>query len=168
MKRYGPYIARLGLVFIVALVFTALFNEVTYGQQRESYDRPPQTVTLMIPPGTAQRVAAGERQPEIPEELIFVVGDTLEVINQDTVPHQLGPVWVPAGATGYLNMEKPDRVSYSCSFQNTRYLGIDVRQGTTMGIRLTALVLAAPTLTALLFMYSLVAFPVKAKISNVA
>lgn len=156
-----PYLVRLILIFIVCLVGVALFNEIVFRLQREEHDRSPQTIQLVIPPGAAQQVAAGEPVTEIPEEMVFVVGDVLEVVNQDTVDHQLGPIWVPAGSTGRLNMDKADNLAYSCSFQETRYLGLDVREPTTLSTRLLGLSIAAPTMTALIFIYSLAAWPVK-------
>jgi hypothetical protein len=52
---------------------------------------------------------------------------------------------------------------FQCSFQSTNYLGLDVRQPTTTGTRLAALFLATPTVTVLLYLYSLVAMPLKPK-----
>ncbi len=54
--------------------------------------RPPQEIVLTIPSGTADQVARGEQPPSIPENMVFVVGDTLVVKNDDTVDHKLGPV----------------------------------------------------------------------------
>jgi hypothetical protein len=93
--------------------------------------------------------------------MVFVIGDTLEVVNQDSESHQLGPIWVPPGATGSLVMEDIGKLAYSCSFSSTQYLGLDIRQPTTLGTRLLALSFAAPTMTALIFIYSLAARPIK-------
>ena len=32
----------------------------------------------------------------------FVVGDTLVVKNEDSVEHQLGPLWIPAGSSASM------------------------------------------------------------------
>lgn len=155
-----PYLTRLGLIFVVCLVSVALFNEIVFRLQKEDHDRSPQIIQLVIPVGTAERVATGEPVTEIPSEIVFVVGDVLEVVNQDFVDHELGPIWVPAGSTGRLSMDKADNLAYSCSFQETRYLGLDVREPTTLSTRLLGLSIAAPTMTALIFIYSLAAWPV--------
>jgi len=155
-----PYINRLIIVFLISVVLVALFNEGSYLLQKEKYDRAPQTIELTIPDGTAARVEAGEDVPAIPEEMIFVLGDTLQVTNHDTVSHQLGPIWVPAGGTASLVMKQAQKFAYSCSFATSRYLGLDVRQPTTLGTRLTGLGLAAPTMTALFFIYSVLIFPI--------
>jgi hypothetical protein len=149
------------IVAVISVLFTAAFNEGMYLLLKEKHDRAPQRVALVIPDGTAARVEAGEDVPTIPDEMVFVIGDVLEVKNEDVVAHQLGPIWVPSGASASLLMEKPDHLAFECSFQTTRYLGIDVRQPTTLGTRMMALTLAAPTMAALLFIYSLVLFPIK-------
>lgn len=160
-SKFWPYLKRLLVIFGVSLVLALIINEVSYLLQKDQYDRPPQTIQLVVQPGTAERIAAGEEVPSIPSEMVFVVGDVLEVKNDDNVPHQLGPIWVPSGATGQLVMEKIDKLAYSCSFQTSRYLGLDIRQPTTMGTRFVALALSAPTVTALIFIYSLLVYPVK-------
>lgn len=167
-EKVRPYLKRLIIVMVISVVLTLGFNEVTYLGQKEAYDRPPQTVTLVIPPGTAQRVAAGGSEPGIPAEMIFVVGDMLEVKNEDSVDHQLGPIWVPPGTTGSLVMKEVNNLVYSCSFQPSRYLGIDVREPTTWTIRLIGLALAAPTFGVLAFLYSLLIFPLDKPLKKAA
>lgn len=160
-----PYLVRLVITLLISIVFVGAFNEVTYQFQKEQSDRPPQTVELDIPPGTAQRVAAGQDVPSIPSEMTFVVGDTLLVKNEDSVSHQLGPIWVPPGTIGSLVMGNVNKYSYSCSFQASRYLGIDVTPPTTPGIRLAGMLLGAPTMAVLIYMYGLLIFPIKQKVA---
>jgi len=162
-SKLRPYLVRLAIVAAIALAFAALFNEATFLLQKTPADRAPKSVQIVIPPGTAERIDAGEETPLLPEEMVFVVGDVLEVINQDSANHQLGPIWVPAGATGSLVMNQVERVRYSCSFQSQQFLGLDIRQPVTTATRLTALLMAAPTLGALLFVYSLAAYPIDKK-----
>lgn len=152
---------RLLVLFIISLAAVWVVSEVAFAIQKERYDRPPRQVELVIPAGTSERVAAGEPAPSIPEEMVFVLGDTLLVKNQDTIDHQLGPVWVPPGAQASLVLEEPGKFAYSCSFQPTRYLGLDVRKPTTWGTRLTALGLATPALAFFLFVYSLILRPIR-------
>jgi hypothetical protein len=154
---------RFLLVLGVSLALVLAINEGLYLLSKEEHDRAPQTVQLTIPLGTADLVADGGSVPTIPEEMVFVEGDVLEVINDDKVDHQLGPIWVPSGATGRLVLENANKYAYSCSFAPSRYLGIDVRQATTMGTRLTALGLATPPMAIIIFIYSLLAFPVISK-----
>jgi hypothetical protein len=154
---------RLLVLFGISLAAVWLVSEVAFGLQKEKHDRPPQHVNLVIPAGTFERVEAGQPAPSIPEEMIFVLGDTLVVKNEDSVDHQLGPVWVPAGSQASLVLEQPGKYAYSCSFQPNRYLGLDVRKATTWVTRATALGLATPALAFFLFVYSLVLRPIQPK-----
>jgi len=155
-----PYWVRLLIVLAISVVFAVAFNEAAYLLQKDQYDRAPKTIELVIPAGTAEKVDAGQEVVSIPEEMVFVLGDVLEVVNHDSVSHQLGPVWVPPGSKGTMVMDIAREVSYSCSFSTSRYLGLDIRQPTTLGTRLTGLAISAPTVTVLLFIYSLLVFPV--------
>lgn len=158
---YRPYLIRLAIVMVISTLIAIAVNEGTFLLQREVYDRPPQTFTLVIPAGAGEQVAAGKDPVGVPEEMIFVVGDKLVVVNQDSVAHELGPIYVPPGATGSMVMDVAENLAYSCSFQSDGYLGLDVRRATTLTTRLIGLGLTAPTLGILIFLYSLVALPVK-------
>jgi hypothetical protein len=161
MHQRRPYLFRLLIVSAISLVFALAFNEITFFLQKGPADRSPQTIQLVIPAGTAEMVKAGQDEPTIPNEMTFVVGDVLEVKNEDVVSHQLGPVWVPPGATGKLVMNKEDHEAYDCSFTTHKYLGLDVTAATTFGTRLAALLLTAPTIAVLLFLYSLAIWPIQ-------
>jgi hypothetical protein len=158
---YSPYVIRLAVVALISIAVAFLINEGGYFLQRDKIDRAPKTVQLVIPAGTAELVAQGQPAPGIPEKMTFIVGDVLEVKNEDVQPHQLGPIWVPPGSTGSLVLKEPNRFSFACSFAPDRYLGLDVRQTTGFATRLTGLMISAPTLAIFLFIYSLLVIPVK-------
>ncbi len=158
---FRPYLVRLLITAVISILIVAAISEGAYLLQKEKSDRPPQTVQLIIPAGTSDRVASGEAEPSIPEKMIFVMGDVLEVRNDDSTSHQLGPVWVPPGATGRLELADPNKYSYSCSFAPSKVLGLDVRQPTTLSTRLTALGVAVPPTMAFLFIYGVLVFPIK-------
>lgn len=136
-------------------------SEVAFALLRDSSDHAPQQVELVIPAGTAERVAAGQADPALPPDMVFVVGDTLVVKNEDSASHQLGPVWVPPGASARLALNQADKFSYTCSFQPSRYLGLDVRSRVTMTTRILGTVLAGPPMGILLGLYSLILWPVR-------
>lgn len=165
-SKYRPYLIRLAIALAISAAFVLAFNEITYFFLKEASDRAPQAVQIVIPAGTAERVAGGEEVTSIPDELTFVVGDVLEVINQDSADHQLGPLYIPAGRTASLALDIPEKQSYSCSFQSTQYLSLDVRAATTLGDRIIAFSLGVPTLAVLLFLYSLAARPINGEGKN--
>ncbi len=156
-----PYLIRLMLTMVISVVVVTILNEGFYLLQREKNDRAPKTVELTIPAGTAQQLLNGGEGVRLPAEMVFVVGDILEVKNEDVVDHQLGPIWVPSGATGRLELKEPNQYSYTCSFTPGNYLGLDVRQATTLNTRLTALAVGAPSMAVFLFIYGLLVFPIK-------
>jgi len=162
---------RLGFrrFFVLLLISSALVwlvSEAAFQLQKGENDRAPQVHELVIPNGTAAGVSAGQKVAEIPEEMVFVVGDMLVVHNEDVSDHQLGPLWIPAGTSASLLMEKAERKAYSCSFQNTKYLGLLVQEATTIETRLAALALAAPATAMFLFVYSIVIWPLDRREKN--
>lgn len=153
----GRILISLALGVLLAL----LLSEGAFLIVRNNADRDPQRIELVIPAGTAERIAAGQPVPSIPKEMTFVVGDVLVVVNQDSTSHQLGPAWVPPGTSATLAMSEENSYSYACSFQPTRNLGIDVRGRVTWNTRLQALFLAGPPMAALIALYSLILFPLR-------
>jgi hypothetical protein len=115
--------ARLILAMLIGLLFGVVVSEVSYLFSSNHTTRPPQEVDIVIPVGTAARLSSGQVVQNIPSTLQFVEGDTLVVKNEDTVSHQLGPVWVPPGTSGVLNLDSPSEYSYSCSFESSSTLG---------------------------------------------
>ena len=150
---------RFVIIFAVSMVLVFVGNEVLYQMQKDEHDRLPQQVELVIPAGTAERVAQGESVPSLPEEMVFVEGDVLVVVNQDSESHQLGPLWVPSLSSASLNLDQPLQYGVQCSFQPSSYMGLDVRPRTTLGTRLQGLFLAAPATVIFLFLYSLLLYP---------
>ncbi len=156
-------VIRFLILLGVSVVLVWIGSEAAYLLQKDKSDRAPRQVELVIPAGTAQKVAAGEPVPSIPEEMTFVVGDVLLVKNEDTQAHQLGPMWVPANSSASLSLDQAANLAYQCSFQQSRYLGLNVRPPTTLGTRLQALFLAAPATASFLFIYSILVFPLQPK-----
>jgi plastocyanin len=78
--------------------------------------RAPQTITYVIPPGTAERMQSGQLVDDvIPEYLDLVVGDTIVVENQDETTHQFGPIVVRAGETTDVTFFEPGRYQGACT-----------------------------------------------------
>ena len=153
-------ILRAGISLLLGIVLAGITSEVAY-QLLKRENREPQRIELVIPAGTAERVAAGEAPPSIPTSMTFVVGDTLAVINQDTVDHQLGPLWIPAGTSATMNLETEQSFAFECSFQPSKYLGIDVNPPVTWGTRLQGIFFAGFPLGMIFAVYSVLLAPGK-------
>ena len=155
-------IKRILISILLGLILAAITTEVSY-QLLKRENREPQRVELVIPAGTAQSIANGETPPSIPEDMTFVVGDTLVVINQDEFDHQLGPLWIPEGTSASLNLDTEENYVLECSFQTTQIFGLDVLQPVTFGTRLTGILFAGFPLGALFAVYSILLVPDKKK-----
>lgn len=156
-------LVRLVILTIVSFVIVLIFSELSFIFQKEEGDRAPQVVEIFIPEGTAEMVSAGKKITSIPDEMSFVVGDVLVIHNRDVVQHQLGPLFVPANSSASLAMETADSHAYACSFQQTKFMGLSVRNPTTAWTRMQGLLLAAPATAIFLFVYSLVILPLDNK-----
>jgi hypothetical protein len=155
-------IKRIVIAIILGIVLAGITSELAY-QVLKRENREAQRVELIIPAGTAEKVASGEMPPGIPEDMTFVVGDTFIVVNQDEVDHQLGPLWIPPGTSASLNLDTEENYILECSFQSTSVFGLDVRQSVTPGTRLTGILFAGFPLGALFAVYSILLTPDKKK-----
>lgn len=153
---------RILISFLLGLIIAAVSTEISY-QVLKRENREPQRIELVIPAGTAKNIADGQTPPSIPEGMIFVVGDTLVVVNRDAVDHQLGPLWIPAGTSASLNLDEEENYAMDCSFQPGKVFGMDVLQPVTLGTRLTGMLFAGLPLGALFAIYSVLLAPDKKK-----
>ena len=158
-EMLNALIVRFLILFSVSAVLILVMSEVAFYFQKEDTSRPPKTVELVVPAGTAERVKAGDAVPSLPSEMIFVLGDTLLVKNEDIVDHQLGPLWIPAGTSASLVLDQAHDYAYTCSFQPTQYLGLTVKQPVTWRSRLGALLYGTPPTTMFLLVYSFIVKP---------
>lgn len=160
MNRRRSTIKRVLFSLLIGILIGAALSEGTFIFLRETA-RPPKTVELTIPAGTAARIALGEQPPEIPENMTFVVGDILVVRNEDSVDHQLGPLWIPAGTSTGVNLTTEENLAYECSFQTTSYFGLEVHEPLTIWTRLYGIFFAGLPLGVLIAIYSFVMPPGK-------
>ena len=145
---------------LIGLVVGFLISEVSFLFLKDT-NRAPKTVELLIPAGTAEQVARGETPPDIPEEMDFVVGDVLQVNNHDDVPHELGPLWIPAGASAEMILDRDQNFIFACSFQPSNYFGLDVKEPVTFWTRVSGVIFAGVPMGAIVALYSIVIWPIK-------
>ena len=162
----SPLLKRILLSVLAGLVISAAISEISFLTLRE-VNRAPQVIVLTIPPGTADLVARGEQPPSIPQDMVFIVGDVFIVKNQDVVPHELGPLYIPSESSAHLAFDSTENYSYTCSFQPSKTLGLDVREPVTPYTRLTGILFAGLPLGGLIAVYSIVVRPLKPKEESV-
>jgi len=152
---------RIAVSMLIGIVLGVAISEFSFIFLQETA-RPPREVVLTIPAGTAEKVARGEQPPSIPLDMIFVVGDTLVMVNEDNVDHKLGQLWIPANSSASLALNEEQNMAFECSFQAGNYFGLDVRQALTPGIRIYGGLYAGLPLGILIAVYSFV-IPAKKK-----
>jgi hypothetical protein len=155
-------VRRVAISMLIGLLFGVALNEITFFFLRETA-RAPKIIELVIPKGTAEKIARGEAPPTIPDSMTFVVGDTLLVKNNDKADHELGPLWIPAGSSASLPLDAAESYAYSCSFQPGQYFGLDVHEALTTWTRVYGILFSGVPLGMLIALYTLV-IPAKKKI----
>jgi hypothetical protein len=140
---------------LVGLLLGVAISEIPFIYLQETA-RPPKEITLVIPNGTADLVARGEQPPTIPENMSFVVGDTLIVKNEDVLDHKLGPLWIPANSSAQLSLDQEESFAYECSFQPGKYLGLEVNQPLTTATRIYGMLYVGLPLGIMIALYALV------------
>ncbi len=163
-------INSLGFRFFISLLLAMLLgwgiSELSFQTISGTGRNVPQRIELVIPPGTAELVSRGENTLNLPDDWVFLSGDVLVVKNLDSVSHQLGPLWIPAGMSASLSLEEPNRYRYSCTFQSSRVLGLDVRPRVTLWVRFQGILAIGLPSGILLALYSLVLFPQRSDAIN--
>jgi hypothetical protein len=146
---------RIIVSFALGILIGLAVSEVTFLFLRETA-RAPRAIEIVIPKGTADLVAQGEQPPGLPKDMTFVVGDTLIVRNQDVVDHQLGPLWIPAGASARLELGEAENFAFECSFQPSKSIDLDVREALTLSTRLYGILYTGIPLGTLIALYSFI------------
>jgi len=154
-----PVLNRFFLFSLIGVLLAIGINEISFLFLKSEAGRAPGRVELIIPPGTAEKIASGEAQSALPANMVFVTGDVLVVTNHDTVTHILGPMLIPSGTSATLNLDNTQNMAMSCSFQPTQYLGLDVREPVDWGTRLFALFISGIPLGLVLALYSFLVWP---------
>jgi len=153
---------RLGITFVISMVFAFVVAEVSYQLVKNREEREPRQIEILIPPGTAETIANGGVGPAMPE-MLFFEGDKIKVRNLDSVSHQLGPMWIPALSSSVLTLDRPSSYSISCTFQASQAVDIEVvARAKTSDRVLGILSIGLPTWM-LVWVYTLIGIPASSK-----
>ncbi len=154
---------RLFLSMVLGFLIAVGVNEFSFLFLKSEAGRGPERIELVIPAGTAAKVALGEAEPTLPEKMVFVQGDTLVVINQDSVDHRLGALFIPSNTSASLILSQAASLTYACSFEPTQYFGLDVREPVTLDTRIYGLIISGLPLGIIFYIYSILVWPLKPK-----
>lgn len=145
---------RILISFVLGFAIAALTTELAYFFLKKE-NRAPTVVEILIPAGTAEKIREGlGSQLDIPDNMQFVVGDTIKVINQDDENHILGPLWIPAESSASLKLEAEQHLAYECSFQPDNYFGLTVQEPVTWRTRVYGIFFAGFPLSMIFVVYS--------------
>jgi hypothetical protein len=141
------------LSLFAGIILGGIMTEVSYRIQTGSDGRTQKQVTLVIPAGTADRVQQGQPSPSIPGDMVFVVGDTLVIKNEDIADHRLGPFFIPKGTSASLTFSQAENLAYACTFLPDNYFGLDVKARLTTYTRVIGILDAGIPLGILIALY---------------
>jgi hypothetical protein len=85
-----------------------------------------ETLTFVIPDGTATRVAAGEDVTIIPNDLKVRQRDRLVLINEDSVTHQVASILIGSKERVETRISEAISLSGSCSLHPSGQISIEV------------------------------------------
>jgi hypothetical protein len=153
---------RILISLVIGLVGAWIVSEASYQLNKDPEARDEANrVELVIPSGTADRIANSEVALDIPNRLSLVEGDLLIVRNEDTVSHQLGPIWVPPQSSGVLQIDAARDYSYACTFSATKYFGLEVHPRLTLYSRIQGILAMGLPTTVMIVLYSFLIIPIK-------
>jgi hypothetical protein len=115
-------------VAVVGMVTVRYVADHTDGhspQVEEAVDPDPE-FDFVVPPGTAERIAAGEEVEILPGEIAARVGDTIRIDNRDSASHTLGPWYVAPGEVLTQRFVSEGRFSGMCNVHRSGQLKVVV------------------------------------------
>ncbi|HEX8990784.1 MAG TPA: hypothetical protein VF784_03830 [Anaerolineales bacterium] len=154
---------RIGWSMLAGLLIGVVVSELSFYLLDNGTTRPPKLVQIDIPPGTAVRVARGQGNASLPSSLTFVIGDTMLVTNHDSVAHQLGPLFIPAGGSASMHLASEQGYNLLCSFQPSKYLQLSVLPPLTLTTRIDGILEAGLNVGFLIAVYAVFALPAPKK-----
>lgn len=109
------------LLLMLVVLGTAGWTAVSRWEQAR-------TVTYVIPPGTSQRLAAGEEAVDFPNELVFTIGvrDTIVIENQDETVHTFGPFVILPHTTLTKRFDNVRIYESTCTFHQDEQMKLVV------------------------------------------
>lgn len=146
-------IQRIIVAFVFGVLLASLMTEVAFFLLKTE-NREPTLIEIQIPAGTAQLIRDGNDPKILSNDMRFVVGDTLKVINNDDENHQLGPLYIPAKSSASLKLDSEENLIVECSFQSTKFVGLTVQEPVTWWTRVKGYFFSGVPLGMLFAVYS--------------
>lgn len=116
----------LGIVLIAISVVALVVAGVLVVRLLSPEEAAGRTATYVVPAGTADRVAQGEKIEIMPREVRLDVGDSLVIRNDDDQTALVGPYTVKAGSTLTQKFRRPQYLVGECSISGSGEIKIIV------------------------------------------
>lgn len=75
--------------------------------------------SFLIPPGSGEAIDNGEPVDIMPNLMFVTVGETIEIVNQDSRGHLVGPYFIGPGETMRQRFSSPGRLEGVCTVHPT-------------------------------------------------
>ena len=111
-KGWGVAVASILVILGSLAVLVATVMTVA---NRDHYE----TITFVVPAGTAAKQAAGVTVEIMPPEVKVRVGDTLVIRNEDNRDAVVGPYQIRAGEVLRQNFTRPQTLEGACSLSGS-------------------------------------------------
>ena len=123
--------APLGALLAVGMIVLALFVPACGGGEQAEVkvvtdDEAPVTHDYVIPFGTNNRLAGGEKIEIVPQVLDVKVGDVIRIENRDSYGSQVGIFHVGAGETVTMKFTTPGKLTGACDVHPSGEFTINV------------------------------------------
>jgi hypothetical protein len=116
----------LGVVLIAISVVALVLAGVLIVRLVSPEEASGEVVTYLVPAGTADKVAQGEKIEIMPREVRLDVGDSLVIRNDDDQTALVGPYVVKAGSTLTQKFQRPQYLVGECSISGSGEIKIIV------------------------------------------
>ena len=122
MSTVGSSRRSVGFVAVVGalMVLTSVGLSHVVGRSK------PAERVIVIPGGTAERLAAGEDVALIPDDLRFRLRDRLVIVNHDATTHRVGPFAVAPGERLEKRFSDAATIAGFCSLHASGRITIEV------------------------------------------
>jgi hypothetical protein len=116
-----PWALVVALLAVPVLVVVAGVVVWTFAAQDDG-TREPDTIEIVVPAGTQDRLSAGESVVLMPARIELRVGDQLVIRNDDDVSHLVGPYQVDPGDNMFVQYGAPGVYEGYCALsEGERY-----------------------------------------------
>jgi hypothetical protein len=116
----------LGIVLIAISVVALVVAGVLIVRLVSPEEASGRVVTYVVPSGTADKVAQGEKIEIMPQEVRLEVGDSLVIRNDDDTTALVGPYVVKSGTTLTQKFQRPQYLVGECSISGSGEIKIIV------------------------------------------